>query len=262
METPFDLTFIGHSTVLLEMEGVRLLTDPVLRNRVGFLRRYANGLDIGRHWHVDAVLLSHVHIDHLDYRSLRLLARGTLTIVPRGAASLVRRAGLNNVVEMVAGEEVRVGPLTVRATPAVHSRRRYPFGPEADTLGYVIGGASKVYFAGDTGSFPEMKGIATELDIAMLPVWGWGFHLGKHHLDPERAAEALLELRPRMAIPIHWGTLCPAGVGWLNPGYLREPPCDFVRHAARIAPGVEVRVLAPGGMLRYDAGGRNGAGPG
>jgi L-ascorbate metabolism protein UlaG (beta-lactamase superfamily) len=92
------------------------------------------------------------------------------------------------------------------------------------------------------------------LDVALLPIWGWGPTLGPGHLDPETAAEALALLRPARAVPIHWGTYAPA---WTRrarpPAFLTGPPGEFARHAARLAPGVEVVVLPPGGSMPLGA---------
>ena len=105
-----------------------------------------------------------------------------------------------------------------------------------------------MYFAGDTDLFPGMADIAPGLDVALLPIWGWGPTLGAGHLDPLRAAEALVMLRPRLAIPIHWGTYAPAVMlRAFRRSFLARPPHDFVRAARRLAPDVQVRVLAPGG---------------
>jgi L-ascorbate metabolism protein UlaG (beta-lactamase superfamily) len=81
------------------------------------------------------------------------------------------------------------------------------------------------------------------LDVALLPVWGWGPSLGRGHLNPRTAAETLRLLRPRVAVPIHWGTYFPIGRGGRR---LADPPHEFARHAAELAPDVEVRVLKPG----------------
>src|SRR2546423_730048 len=129
---------------------------------------------------------------------------------------------------------------------AEHDGRRRPFGPAAGALGYRIGGSSRVYFAGDTDLCPELDGLAGQVDLALLPVWGWGPRLGTGHLDPGRAAEAVSRIRPRVAIPIHWGTFYPFAFARLWPKPLGDPPRDFARETARVAPETDVRILAPG----------------
>ncbi len=94
-----------------------------------------------------------------------------------------------------------------------------------------------------------MAELGTSLDTALLPVWGWGPSLGPGHLDPERAAEALRLLRPRLAVPIHWGTFHPIGMGNGRSTFLHEPPLHFARHAALVAPDVRVEIVQPGSGL-------------
>ena len=95
-----------------------------------------------------------------------------------------------------------------------------------------------------------MNELATErIDLALLPVGGWGPRLGAGHLDPRRAAEALRLIQPRLAVPMHWGHLRPLGLGRFSPQYLTEPGKRFVRHAAELAPDVEVRVVESGESL-------------
>ena len=122
--------------------------------------------------------------------------------------------------------------------------------------GFVVTGNASLYFAGDTDLFPEMADLAADrLDVALLPVGGWGPRLGKGHLDPQRAVEALGLIRPRIAIPIHFGLLRPLGLGHLDLTYLAKPGDLFARLAAEAAPEVEVRILAPGQSLVLEPGG-------
>ena len=243
-----QLTFIGHATVLLQIGGVQLLTDPLLRNRIVHLYRHRSSGRPAPGLNVDAVLISHLHFDHLDLPSLRRLGYSTRLIVPRGAAKLL--AKFKQVEELGVGESTTVGPVTITATYAKHDRRRHRFGPVADSLGYLIdGGGHTIYFAGDTDLFPEMATLADQLDVALLPVWGWGPTLGDGHMDPYRAAEALQLLQPRLAIPIHWGTFHPWGIGWLMFQLLTNPPHLFVRYAERLAPDVKTHIISPGGTI-------------
>jgi len=250
MTSPLNLTYIGHASVLIEMDGVRIMTDPLLRDRVGHIRRQGVGINPALYSNLDAVLISHMHLDHMDLPSLRMIGRSTRLIVPGGCGNLLHRQGFDNVEEVREGDYTSVKSVCVGATFADHEGTRYPFGPEADCLGYVLHGPSTVYFAGDTDIYPEMSSLAGHLDMALLPVWGWGPTLGEGHLTPERAAESLQLLQPRNAMPIHWGTFAPMGMGWLRPRFLSAPPYDFATHANTLAPNVDVHVVHPGGGLQ------------
>jgi L-ascorbate metabolism protein UlaG (beta-lactamase superfamily) len=109
-----------------------------------------------------------------------------------------------------------------------------------------VRGRRSIYFAGDTELFEQMSELSPGLDVALLPVAGWGSRLGPGHMDPLDAARAVRLLNPRLAIPIHWGTLLPVGVAHRRRARLDDPPHLFARHVARIAPSTEVRILAPG----------------
>jgi L-ascorbate metabolism protein UlaG (beta-lactamase superfamily) len=199
----------------------------------------------------DAVLVSHLHLDHLHLPSLRRLGRDRRVVVPRGAGSLLRRDGFTDVVELEAGDELDVGGVRVLAVPAVHDPRRLPgLRVRAAPLGFVAGAAPRVYFAGDTALFDGLRDIgALGIDVALLPVWGWGASLGPGHLDPRDAARAAALVAPRLAVPIHWGTFFPAGLRGLRGRALVQPPRAFARAAAELAPEVEVRVLEPGASI-------------
>jgi len=240
------IVFLGHATVLIELDGVRLLTDPLLRERVAHLRRQVPPLDPTVYAGLDAVLISHLHYDHLDLASLRLLGLEMPLLVPAGAGELLQRKGFTGVSELSVGETANIGGLQVEAVEARHDGRRHPGGMRAETLGYVIRGRRTVYFAGDTELFDGMSALGLSLDIALLPVAGWGPTLGPGHMGPLDAARAASFIRPRLAIPIHWGTLQPIGIAGRHRDRLGEPPRMFAKHVASLAPGVEVRILEPG----------------
>ncbi len=274
------IVFLGHATVLIEVGGVRLLTDPLLRSRVAHLRRRVPPVQSDLLAAPDAVLISHCHHDHLDLASLRLLGRDTPLIAPVGAARWLRRKGFASVTELGVGDVATVGAvrepavgdvanmgavgalavgdvanvaaLAVTAVPARHDGRRLG-GPHAATLGYVVSGTRTVYFAGDTQLFAEMSNLPRSLDVALLPVAGWGPTLGPGHMDPLDAARAVGLIEPRIAVPVHWGTLSPIGFGRHRRAQLDDPPRLFAEHVARLAPTVEVRILSPGQELALRA---------
>jgi L-ascorbate metabolism protein UlaG (beta-lactamase superfamily) len=244
------VTWLGHSTVGVETASVRILTDPVLRQRVAHLRR-TSAADTSAVGQLDAMLVSHVHWDHLDLPSLRLVGQDIPIVVPRGAGRWLGRRGFSSVTEMIPGERAPVGEVTVLATHAEHPARRRPWGEQPLSLGFVIEGPVRVYFAGDTDLFPGMAELAP-VEVALVPVAGWGRKTGPGHLDPRRAAEALRLLRPRIAIPIHWGTYSRIAARRPDPTGARAPAEEFRRYAERLAPETRVEVLLPGGSMEID----------
>jgi L-ascorbate metabolism protein UlaG (beta-lactamase superfamily) len=242
------IVFLGHATVLIEVDGVRLLTDPLLRGRVAHLRRQVPRVQRDPFADVDVVLISHLHHDHLDLASLRLLGGATPLIVPAGAGGWLRRKGFGAVTELGVGDVAKVGTLAVTAVQARHDGRR-PGGPRAETLGYFVSGGHTAYFAGDTELFAEMSHLPRPLDVALLPVAGWGPTLGAGHMGPRDAARAVGLIGPRIAVPVHWGTLSPIGLGRRHRARLSDPPRLFAEHVASLAPSVEVRILSPGQEL-------------
>jgi L-ascorbate metabolism protein UlaG (beta-lactamase superfamily) len=247
---PDRVTYIGHGSALLEQDGIRLLTDPTLRRRMGHLTRRVDPVDPAHSESLDAVLISHVHQDHLDLPSLWRLPTELPVVVPAGAGRLARRARFRDVRELGVGESTAIGALTIEAVPAAHPGRRPPLGTKAAAVGYTVAGATRTYFAGDTDLFEGMSEIGSSLDLALVPIAGWGPKIGTGHLNPATAAEALRRLRPRIAVPIHWGTFFP--VYWRRHRLLVDPPHEFARNAAAAAPEVEVRILKPGESTEID----------
>jgi L-ascorbate metabolism protein UlaG (beta-lactamase superfamily) len=245
------ITYVGHATILIEVGGVRLITDPLLRERFMHIPRHRETPDPSVAHDIDAVLLSHLHADHLDPPSLRMIGSATPLIAPERSGAMLRRRGFAAVTELVPGSSTTVGALTVTATRAVHDARRYKFGRRVPALGYLVEGeGTRIYFAGDTDLFDEMEELAG-VDVALLPIAGWGPRLSRGHLDPERAAEAARRIRPRIVVPIHWGT-------YLSPRLLRKFPDALTAAPRKLAelfperaPGVELRVLDPGQSLDF-----------
>jgi L-ascorbate metabolism protein UlaG (beta-lactamase superfamily) len=170
-------------------------------------------------------------------------------IVPAGTGPLFARHGIGEVVELAAGQSHRIGAVTVTATAADHEIGRR--GVDAKPIGFLVEGARRIYFAGDTDVFEGMAELRP-LDLALLPVWGWGPNLGPGHMNPERAAEAAALLAPLIAVPIHWGTFYPAGLARLRPRPLSGPPREFAARLRDLAPDVAVEILPPGSALEMD----------
>lgn len=246
------VNYIGHATVMVDIGQIRVLTDPLLRDRILFLQRRgpnaAQKLLAQRA--PDIVLLSHLHYDHADLPSLRLLPSSTTIIAPKGSGEyLSQRAGVT-VHEVEEGDKVRVADVEITVLPAAHGQAHSIPRPMNSCLSYVMRNRLSIYFAGDTDLFDEMHDVGRDfdLDMALLPVWGFSHRVGAGHLTPFTAAQALTRLRPSVAVPIHWGSfrfLGPASL-WDNAEHLSFPPHDFAQYASDLAPGTQVRVLQPG----------------
>lgn len=243
------LTWIGHSTTLITLGGVTFLTDPVLRGRILHLKRHSVSPDLSAGPAPDFVLISHHHLDHLDIPSIRLLPTETRVIGPSGTRAALSRIGFRRVEEVAPGETIDADGVRVRAVWAEHPARRTPLHRESEAIGFVLEADRSVYFAGDTDLFEGMAEQVGRTDLALLPVWGWGPAVGPGHLDPERAARAVSLIRPRTAIPIHWGTFFPIGLKRFIGHHLIVPPREFERLTADYAPETDVRVLDPGSRI-------------
>lgn len=235
--SPLAITLGGNATVLLELAGIRLLTDPWLTERIGPWRRWHPcGLTADRLGHLDALFLSHAHPDHLDLPSLATFPRDLLCLAPHGTpAQKLRRAGFNQVRALRVWESVPIGAATLTAVPSIHCR---------GSLGFVVESAGqRVYFAGDAGPrtpFAEIAARCGRPTVALLPVGGSVLALGplQRHLTPELAARAAASLQPEVAVPIHWGHV-PCVPAFLD--RFRGTPEQFEEWMTRLAPGVPVR---------------------
>jgi L-ascorbate metabolism protein UlaG (beta-lactamase superfamily) len=242
---PIEIHWIGHATVLIE-DRARILTDPLLTGTLMHLHRRAGPVPRSLTSRVDAVLVSHLHLDHLHLPSLALLDPGTPVLIPRGAGRLLRRSALE-AVEVTVGDVVEVRDATVTVVPAVHADTRWPWSRiRGDAVGFVVRGEGATYFAGDTSLFPGMRNMAGSLDVALLPVGGWGPSLRGEHMDPLDAASCLALLDAEVAVPIHYGTFWPRGASRLRTHLFHEPGREFAKHAHTLTPDVDVRVLPPG----------------
>jgi L-ascorbate metabolism protein UlaG (beta-lactamase superfamily) len=239
------ITWLGHATVVFETAAARLITDPVLRERVLHLRRHAASVQAPAH--VDAVLMSHLHHDHLDMPSLRQIDGPVLG--PRGTARTLRSRP--DVSDITPGASRSIADATVTAVKAVHDGRRWHLARryDDDTLGFVVeADGARAYFAGDTELFEEMRDLG-RIDVALVPIWGWGTRLGPGHMDPAEAAEAVARVAPSIVIPIHWGTYFPVHAHRRHRHLLSTPAEQFQKRCSELAPDVKVEVLEPGESL-------------
>jgi L-ascorbate metabolism protein UlaG (beta-lactamase superfamily) len=243
------ITWWGHSTCMID-DGARVLTDPLLtRSLAHLVRRRGERPDLS-HTAPDLVVVSHLHFDHFHVPSLRLLPHGTRVAVPKGSASLLRRTPLD-VLEVDVGDEIAIGSTTVTVLPADHDGRRFNGSRmTAPTLAFLVSGTGTTYFAGDTGLFDGLAEVPTLTgggpDAALLPVWGWGPTLGRLHLNPATATDALDLIQPSVAVPIHWGTFWPRGMSRVRPHHFHGAGDLFAEHARLAHPSTDVRVLWPG----------------
>lgn len=252
--SPLSVSFGGHATVLIDIDGVRVLTDPLFRSYLLHLQRHAPPIALEQYTSADLLLIPHSHLDHLDRRSLKLLPKDITAIVPSDTVKLMRGLGFSDVRGMSAGETLESHGLEVRAIHALHSGSRMPWNRDAETLGFVARGTRSFYFAGDTDIFDEMSELGPDLDLALMPVWGWGPKLGEGHLDPGRAADAVELIRPKIAVPIHWGGYLPATLAKRRPDLLTEPPRHFKRLVEALDVGTRVELIEPGdtAALRWE----------
>ena len=215
--------------MVLELDGVRLVTDPVLRRLVGPLYRRVPRPLTEPLADPDVILISHLHLDHYDPRSLRLFRRDTPVLAPVGAGLSLRWRGFRDIYEIAPDERLKIGAVEVVGTAAKHRGTRHPLAARTPSLGYVISGSRSVYFAGDTGFFTGIADIWPErLDLAMLPIAGIGPLMPEFkHMSPRHAVKAMELLRPRPRDPHPLGHVSPAGHGAVPPG-ARLPPAGAV----------------------------------
>ncbi len=248
-----QVTFLGHASTVIEMDGMRLLTDPVLRRLVGPLYRRVPQPLTASLIDPDVILISHLHLDHYDPRSLRLFRRDTPIVAPLGAALSLRWRGFREIYEVGPGERIRLGSVEVIATEAKHRGTRHPLAARTPSLGYIVAGSRSVYFAGDTGFFAGITDVWHErLDLAMLPIAGIGPLMPEFkHMSPRHAVKAMGLLRPRLVVPIHWGTyhLPGTAIMRMRPDFHRRAPYLFMAEAAGLEPDIHTVLLRPGEVL-------------
>jgi len=209
-----SFTFIGHSSVLIQLNGKNILTDPNYSDAVCTRKRITKaGIDFDKLPPIDLVLISHNHYDHLDKGTIRALGPQPHYFVPLGLKNWFSKRNIRQVRELDWWASGTFGDLRITLVPAQHFSKRGLFDLNATLWGgWVLEGKdSSFYFAGDTGYFPGFSRIGQRfphLDAAMLPIGSYDppWFMRPMHLNPEEALQAFMDLKAKYFIPIHWGT--------------------------------------------------------
>ncbi len=236
-ETGLRVTWLSHSTVLIELDGVRLLTDPVWGNRAsplsfaGPLRFHPMPLQLHELGRIDAIVLSHDHYDHLCAETWRRLARGAcpgwsgkvVTALGMGAHLQALGIAADQITELDWGDGVRVGEVELVATPAQHfSGRGLTDRNQTLWMGVaMLGPRHRVFFSGDTGPTDEHVDIGAALgpfDVVLFEIGAWHAAWGGIHLGPQAAFDTFARMRARTLLPVHWSTFDLGLHPWEQPG--------------------------------------------
>lgn len=208
-EEPY-IVWLGHASFLLCWHGQKLLVDPVFKKWIGFYKRYVPVSDLSSVRKIDAILVTHAHMDHLDTRWIEASNFETV-VVPRKTEQFFGRKKRERIVSLRVGEKTKLGNLRVTATYAKHGGWRYPWQRGYVACGYLVSdGDRTVFFCGDSasGSHFDKIGKQTKIDIAVLPIGAYSpkWFLGKRHLNPPEAVGAAKALKAKQVIPFHFGS--------------------------------------------------------
>lgn len=254
------VTWMGHSTLLIEVDGKRILTDPVWGDYAspspmfGVKRFYAPPLALEDLPPIDAVILSHDHYDHLNEPTIRKIKdQIPLFVAPLGLGAHLEYWGVDagRIVELDWWEEISVGSVRLVCTPSRHFSGRALIDRDATLWSSwaVIGTEERVFFSGDTGMFPGFTEIGERLgpfDITLMESGAYNQQWPDIHMGPEQAVQAHQMVRGKLMLPIHWGTFNLAFHSWTE-------PAERVLAAAEEA-GVQVMVPRPGGSVEMNDG--------
>ncbi len=265
-ESGLRLTWFGHSSTLIELDGYRILTDPIWSERVSPLswfgprRWYPPLIRLDQLPHIDAVLISHDHYDHLDHRTLIAMKDwDTKFIVPLGVGAHLEYWGIaaSKIIEVDWWDRFRLGTLEIVATPVRHASGRHVFDKDATLwAGYALLGTShRVYYSGDTGLFTGLQDIGEKLgpfDVTMLEVGQYHRSWPDWHMGPEQAIQAHQLLRGKLLVPMHWGLLALAYHPWTEP--IERSVASATKSSVKLVtprPGQSFEPDAPTGFARW-----------
>jgi len=247
------ITFIGHSSFLVQAAGQNLLFDPVFSNWLILLRRQRRpGVRVRDLPPIDIVLLSHAHLDHLDRSSLRRVVRATrrrtgrssVVVVPTDVSDLVRGLGFSQIIELRWWEHCEIHGLTITHTPAKHWGTRWITDGHRGYGGFLVaGGARRLYYSGDTAYFAGFQEVGARLrpEIALLPIGAYSPDSYRAvHTSPEDALRALQDVGAESMVPMHYGTF------WLSQEPLEEPLPRLLASAERMGLADRIAVIREG----------------
>ena len=254
------ITYIGHATLLLELGDVRILTDPNFDEKLGrFLPRVTPpGMKISELPHIDAILLTHAHADHLSFRSLHALPSDIPIYAPPAITHWLHREGISSAHPITSGQTVHVGALAIEAATARHVGARYGVDRWRGLAHMYLldDGSSSVLFTGDTAITPAAAVLARRIlprrvDVALLPIgdapWWKRYFFRRGHLTAGDALSLFEQIDARILIPFHWGTFHHVTSGAYDAiRILRTLLAEYGRAS-------DVRILAHGESLQLEA---------
>lgn len=202
-----SIVFAGHSTLIFNINGKKIITDPILYNHIGHIRKTSPVTRKTIPKDYDYILITHLHLDHLHLPSLKLLNRNATVIVPKGIKSKLEKIGFTKIIELGPFRQIEDGTIHIDTFPCAHDGRRYYRGPMRDTLSYLITSSSaRIFICGDTAETSNFDGI--DADIAFMPIGCYKpISMEATHCNPYQSYQMFNRMNAKFFIPIHFGTL-------------------------------------------------------